>query len=356
MARTSDNLFFEVTRQEEGRRLDAALTALLPDMGLRGRRRLCEQGLALVNGKPAQPAYKVRSGQRIEIASKTEKATSSQMRTDLKTAPCGQINEEIHGRQNDDAAYDDARLLQRSAHLALLYKPSGMHTAHLAGISNCSLEKRLKELIPDVPQINLLNRLDQFTSGIVAAALDDEGTEFYHTVQSNGYLEKRYLAILEGRLRRPVLACGRILQDNRRRVRVLQESDQDFHRHTFFFPIAELDAVRCAALLSRAGCRESEVTCPRDGATLAGCVICRGARHQIRAHAAALGHPLLGDAKYGAKSLTETFFLHHARLLLDGMDMCVLPLWLKYMEGGGSNVCENAVRWLDRPPSRPFSK
>lgn len=37
--------------REAGRRLDAALDVLLPGMGLRGRRRACEQGLVRVDGK-----------------------------------------------------------------------------------------------------------------------------------------------------------------------------------------------------------------------------------------------------------------------------------------------------------------
>ena len=56
-----------VLPEEADLRLDRVLGRLVPDMGLRGRRRLCELGLALVNGRPAKASYDVKVGDKLQI-------------------------------------------------------------------------------------------------------------------------------------------------------------------------------------------------------------------------------------------------------------------------------------------------
>jgi len=53
-----------VLPEETDSRLDRVLGRLLPEMGLRGRRRLCELGLALVNGRPAKESKKCFTAER----------------------------------------------------------------------------------------------------------------------------------------------------------------------------------------------------------------------------------------------------------------------------------------------------
>ncbi len=264
---------------EDGLRLDAVLARLLPGTGLRGRRRLCGSAQALVNGRPQKAAFKVRAGDEIALADEAVPAFGA------VSGGCG------------------ASLILRTEHMAFLNKPAGLHCAALAGKNEASLEAMLPALLPDDPAACLLNRLDLPTSGIVAAALDEEGKALYRSAQLAGKTEKRYLAVLEGTLLRPMEARLAICQDGRRRVRVLFEESGDPARRTHFVPLCSLDGA--------GGLYKGRLT-------IAGCVIYRGARHQIRAHAAALGFPLLGDTLYGGPPLPDRqqFFLHHGALIM----------------------------------------
>jgi 23S rRNA pseudouridine1911/1915/1917 synthase len=321
-----------VPAEDDGKRLDAALAALLPGMGLRGRRRLCQNGLALVDGRPAPPAHKVRAGQEMSLAGTPDAPPSW---------------EEQEGTQGGDTAF----VIRKTDNMAFLHKPAGMHAAALKGSPGSSLEGLLPLLLPGCSAARLLNRLDAPTSGIVAAALDEAGAALYRSAQDSCRTEKRYLALLEGALERPASVRGRILQDGRKRVRVLCGEDPDPARHTLIFPLAVLGRGGAALFFPREG---KEMAVP---ATLAGCIIYKGARHQIRAHAASLGFPLLGDARHGSSlhpacesgTEGERFFLHHARLSLPGTEVTDLPGWLGRLYEAGIVTEGEVLRWLDQP-------
>ncbi len=319
-----------VLPEDEDLRLDRALERLLPDMGLRGRRRLCELGLALVNGRPAPASRKMKAGDNVEVPDPSS------------TASMKEKNDAPRGLFPDDAP----RLVARFPHLAALYKPAAMHTETLAGKPGVSLQALLPSLLG--ADARLLNRLDFPTSALTAAAKDEEGERLYKDAQDNGRTEKRYLALLEGELSHETVATQKLILKNRTRVLVELADHPDARRHTRVLPLAVLDA---AELIRKLKLRERGWTgLPPDVVTLAGCSILKGARHQIRAHCSALGYPLLGDRRYGARFTPgenddEAFFLHHGRLTLPGLDAVATPVWLPLLEAGTANAAE---RWLKR--------
>lgn len=329
---------FVVSIEEGGRRLDHLLDRLAPGLGLRGRRRLCAEGRVLVNGRPGREAYKARPGDVLSLAAE-------------ETAP---------GLTGTGGG---ARLIALGAHLAALDKPAGMHTEALAGKTGDSLQARLVELLPGRSgRPRLLNRLDFPTSGLVVAALDGEGEEQWRRAQEAGLTEKRYLALLEGELTEQRLVRRNLALRGRGRARAEPADHADPRRHTLLRPLAGLDArVMLDRLETEEGGRWRRAELVPARLTLAACRILKGARHQIRAHAAAAGFPLLGDRRYGGAWLwgeeeraeggctalhpeDERFYLHHGRLSLPGFTARSAPRWLELLDGEARQA---GLAWLE---------
>lgn len=268
-----------------GKRLDAALAAILPKMGLRGRRRAILGGHVLVNGKKEAPSRKVRGGDELIFLESPEKAPESA---------------------------GDARFLQKQGDYLFFYKPAGLHSAALAGSPQISLESILPGLLANAGlkirgKARPLQRLDRQTSGIVCAALTEKAENFFRQAEKEGACRKHYLALLAGGLREPVAAKNRLLCAKRKKTAISSLSAPP-DRHTFILPLRHFTRDNSDLPLEQDEC-----------ATLALCRICRGQRHQIRAHAAAIGHPLLGDSLYGDSS-GAPFRLEHFHISFPGRD------------------------------------
>ena len=266
-----DNMNHRVAPEEDGQRLDKALAALLPDSGLRHRRRLIETGQVLLQGRTASPGTRVRAGQEIRLTSVPEPEFPSGLRV---------VHE--HGG------------------LAAVCKPAGVHSARVAG-GGPSVEDRLAELFPGREPM-LLNRLDQGTSGLLLAALTEEARREYLAREAAGQVAKTYLALVRGRVDKGFTVRLALDTDDRKKTRALGEDDPDPARWTEVEPmeiVGENTLVRAR--------------------------IKRGARHQIRAHLASVGHPLAGDALYGGGE--GSFRLHHQRADLPGFSVQVEPDW-----------------------------
>jgi 23S rRNA pseudouridine1911/1915/1917 synthase len=291
---------FVISPDLSGQRLDAALARLLPQTGLRGVRRAIASGLALRNGRPEKAARRLRAGDCLEVL---ERASFAAPRP---------------------------RFLSRRGEYVFVNKPAGLHCVSLAGGADPGLEELLPEILPaEYGRARLLQRLDYETSGIVCAALDDSAATAFRAAGREGRCEKRYLAVLLGNLSQRATVRLGLDTANRRKSRLLA-SEADATRWTEFWPLRHFDTAQAGRLLGFVP-PEDLPDAPGQDLTLAACRIWRGARHQIRSHAAALGHPLWGDALYGTAGNFPApprrgafFYLHHGMISFpDGR--CSLP-------------------------------
>ena len=296
-----------VTGAMEGRRLDAALELLLPDLGLRARKRLMETHRVLVDGRPRPKGYRVQAGQVLSLEPLDPDASSAP--PDLGDWPGLRVVGQSTGR------------------MAALCKPAGLDTEALAGASGPSLEAFLPRFFPG-RFARLVNRLDRPVSGVVLAALSPESAEDYRAREDAGAVTKVYLALVHGG---PYATAGKeLLLDRaidaakRTTVRVCAEPDPTGLRHT---------RVRFLGPAPGPGLSPNTVS-PDDvfpgaippHAVLARVVIHKGARHQIRAHLAHAGHPIVGDPAYGHGE-SGPLYLHHALADLPDFQAHADPFW-----------------------------
>ncbi|MEG6504962.1 pseudouridine synthase family protein [Nitratidesulfovibrio sp. 1201_IL3209] len=383
---------------DHGARLDAALARLLPllelppgmpaplppDAGLRARRRLWQTHAVLLDGRPAGPGARVRAGQMVEL--RPLGATPGQAHdTARNLAPTA-------GGATGNPA-DAPRVLAEAHGLVALYKPGGLHSAAIAGSAAPSVEALLPVLLgssgspgtpdsqdaPGVPR--LLNRLDGPTSGILLAARTPQAADHFHAAEDSGRAAKTYLALAHGVLEHPVTVRRALDTANRATTRVLPDDSPDPLRHTEVTPLGVMDAGEAAvtAMTGTTGTTDTTGTTATTGdgrmpatpCTLVRCVIRKGARHQIRAHLAALGHPIVGDARYGGPDAAgsqspatqqtgpppgskperqpaeSTLFLHHARIELPDFGASCPPPWLRLLPP----ELQEAARTAYRPDS-----
>lgn len=131
----------------------------------------------------------------------------------------------------------------------------------------------------------LVQRLDFETSGVILGARSAMAWSRVHELLKSGQLEKSYLVLLEGRLESTRAVSAPLGSPRRRakKVRVYEsrtrKGDRAQPASTHFQPLAWIES---------------------QNATLVRAAAPTARRHQVRAHAAAMGHPLLGDRLYGS--------------------------------------------------------
>lgn len=342
---------FTLPENSPALRLDAALAHIFPALGLRGRRRLWEYCRISVNGRPRPPGHLLRPGESVCVEDGRTKDAGA-----VSVSPASMDPASISAKPEQTPA--SPALLRLGEGYAALYKPEGLHTAHISGSPEPDLESMLPGLWPEwrrqwqernaadqtaperqcaAPTLGhmplpgpeadaslptpdtdapprLLTRLDRATSGILLAALCAEREDAFRRYEREGLVEKTYLALVRGNLDRPLRLTGQLRVDRRERSLVLKRDDPDTTRHTHVAPLAPLTPLWLRSL-GLCG-------------TLVRLCIKRGARHQIRAHLAAAGYPLAGEWLY-APPLPEAprLYLHHAAVRLPGFAAAFPPEW-----------------------------
>ena len=271
----------EVPEDRDGQRVDNFLTGRLKGVPKSLVYRLLRTGQVRINGKRAKPDVRLAAGDRVRIP-----PVRIAERVDGGPPPAGQ------------SARVEAAILSEDRDFLVIDKPAGVASHGGSGVSFGAIE--LLRAARPRDTLELAHRLDRDTSGVLVLAKKRSALTKLQAEIREGRVEKRYLALLEGRLPTQKLIVDAplrksVLQGGERMVRVDDEGKASRSRF-------------------------SEVERFAD-ATLAEIAIETGRTHQIRVHSAHIGHPIAGDEKYGDREFNRTMrekglkrlFLHAAR-------------------------------------------
>lgn len=248
------------SEDEAGRRLDNFLLTHLKGVPRAHVYRLIRSGEVRVNSGRVKASYRLIAGDEVRVPPVRQSDASN-------APPPGRVR----------ADWIEALVLYEDDELLVLNKPSGLAVHGGSGISLGAIEL-LRAIRGPHTQLELAHRLDRDTSGCLLIAKRRAALRALHAQFRDGTVDKRYLALLIGRWPgRARTVDAPLLTDERRggerHVRVDATGKESITR---FVPLERFpDAVLAEVLLTT------------------------GRTHQIRVHAASIGHPVAGDERYG---------------------------------------------------------
>ena len=240
--------------------------------------RLIERGAVTVDGTARQKRYAVKSGETVRI--------------DLP-----RLSDPADPSAGEGVPFE---VVLEDEHLLVVDKPAGVVVHPAPGHPTGTLAQALASRAaggPDPWRPGIVHRLDSDTSGLMVVSKSERVHRALQAMIRRRELEREYLALVSGR---PDARTGTIDaplgrdRDQRKLVSVRSDSARGARTHF-----------------------EVEATYPRT--TLLRVRLETGRTHQIRAHMAAIGHPICGDPQYGGASCGRRLglmrqFLHSARL------------------------------------------
>ena len=250
----------DIGASETGQRIDNFLAKHLKGVPKSHIYRILREGQVRVNRGRIKADYRLQTGDTVRIPP---------VRMAEEGAPV-RPPDSVLQRLRAAILYEDEALL-------ILNKPSGL-AVHAGSQLPFGVIECLRALRPDAPFLELAHRLDRETSGCLILAKQRPALLQVQQLLKTGAVEKRYLLLAAGKWQGGAREVRAALEKNAVRggERMVQVSDSGRHALTRFRPV---DRFRTATLLEA--------------------LLDTGRTHQIRVHAAHIGHPLAGDDKYG---------------------------------------------------------
>lgn len=282
-----------VTTDESGKRLDLFLVSHLPSVSRSAIQKMIKAGEVTVNEKKVTVHHFLKSGDRIRIENSKHQIPNPKQISILKS----QIS--------------PLTILYEDDNYIVIDKPSGIAVHSAPGITGPTLVDMILAERPGIRQIGddpsrpgIVHRLDKDVSGAMVIAKTPQAFEDLKRQFAGREVGKVYTALVVGKLPKDegeiTFAIGRSKRRGRMAARPTGAEGKE--------AVTRYDVERRFA-----------------NATLLRVQIETGRTHQIRAHFHALGHPIVGDARYRIKSKalrkeTDRPFLHSTELRFRGID------------------------------------
>ena len=280
-----------IAEDDDGIRLDRWFQRHAAGISFNIVSRWSKTGAVRLDGRKAGPGDRISAGQTLEWP--------DTLPAEAAPRPAARERPPLSDEQIE---FMHSLVIHRDAHAIVINKPPGLATQGGTGLST-SVDAMLDALQFEAPaRPRLVHRLDKDTSGVLLLARTARAAAFFSKEFSGRDARKTYWALTVGV---PKIAAGTIDAP-------IAKQPGSGGEKMHVDPAAGLKAKTRYRVIDRAAGRAAWVAfMPLTGRT-----------HQIRVHAAAIGHCLVGDGKYGGKDafltggISRKLHLHSRRLVI----------------------------------------
>jgi 23S rRNA pseudouridine955/2504/2580 synthase len=304
--------------EEEGWRFDRWAKTHYPTLAFSQLHKLCRTGQFRLDGKRIEASARLKPGQVVRVPPLG----------DMPAAPAKPMHRQL---RSEDAAFVKGLVVYEDERLIALNKPAGLAvqggsgtTRHVDGLLDAFAKKGERP--------RLVHRLDRDTSGLLVVAKTAAAARDLAFAFQQHKVRKLYWAMLlkgpernQGLIDLPLAKAGPTGQEKMRHLDHEDDADGIGRNARTRFMV-----------LARAG----------KVATWTALMPLTGRTHQLRAHAALIGCPILGDGKYGGKAAhpngaPKGLMLHARELDLPGPGRARL-----HLEAEPTPPFKAGLRWL----------
>lgn len=262
---------FKITKNDDSLRLDKFITKNCPTLPSSLMFKYIRTKRIKVNSKRAEISTRLKEGDIVSAYINDEFFVKLQPKYDFLSAP-----------KTLDIVYEDENILLADKKQGVLVHPDKNEY-------NNTLIARIQHYLYDKGEYDpesensfrpaLANRIDRNTGGIVIAAKNAEALRILCDKIKDRELDKRYLTIVHGVPNKKTDTLSGFMLKDEEKNRVYMKKNRD-------------DGAKTVKT-------KYTVLASRNNLSLLEIELITGRTHQIRAHMSSIGHPLLGDGKYG---------------------------------------------------------
>ncbi len=308
---------------EAGQRLDKYLHKLLPNAQNSFLYKMMRKKNIVLNGKKAEGSARLEAGDCVTLYFSDE--TFKKFSSDKTFVP--ELRSDAESALSLEVMYEDQDIL-------IINKPSGLLSQKAVSTDYSANEQIIQYLLEkgSITQQTLktfrpsvCNRLDRNTSGILIAGKTLYGLQNMSRQLKDRTISKYYRCIVSGSINERQHLKGLLSKDesNNKVIIYRQKDENDWNSLDQNKKHSQPDIKLIET--------EYEPVCQYEGYTLLEVHLITGRSHQIRAHLASIGHPIIGDPKYGIPAVNAQFrksvgltcqLLHAYRIKFsDGMEV-----------------------------------